>query len=452
MRGKSGRWAAWAAGVTVALAGLPAGGALAWDRGSPRSVEHDWTLSDDVVLELRANLTRERSAARPFAGLDEAESRWDGSLGDTTAELRLFGDRIRLATQHGWSQDDFGAGLSAVGSDAYLGLARSDTNPIWDQERFLAPDAGQSMSQSIDVRLLQSGPVRISAFGRLQRANESFRGLDGGAVANQRALDYGAQIDVGPVVLKLSEVSQWQGSADSEDEGVLHRRYKADLALSLHGLRNRAQAAIGSPASLLTPDSLWVSFARGTAEPAQAVATDATRDESLGLTWNWGSASASLSAWRSLYDGRQPSAESADWEGRGADLGMGYYRERWDVYVTLGIGHYANLEESTRSVDRSYDTSLSLSLRPDALPDVTQTLSYSQYDTDYLASDGKSRSGAWAFTTTLDLSKYLPRRGVKQPLKLMTTYRHSQGRYRDSFAASDADREDALFAFLRLDF
>ena len=44
---------------------------------------------------------------------------------------------------------------------------------------------------------------------------------------------------------------------------------------------------------------------------------DLTRDTSFGLTWDRDSSSVSLSYWKSVYDSRQPFAESADWIGDG---------------------------------------------------------------------------------------------------------------------------------------
>jgi hypothetical protein len=470
------RYKGWGALLCVVLAG---GQAHAEDSASSLqdryareragSIEREWTLSDDAVLRFRSNVVHHRQSLQSFQGhgLANGQEPWDGSLGDSSAELNLFGGRIRLTTRHGWSRRALSGGADFTGmeSDPSGWLAGSVLDPGWDPDRFAASkrDAGQSLSQTLEMKLLREGPVRLSAFGRLQHATETYRpsprrekqkglGLDDGA--RQRAMDLGARLELGPASFQFTEISEWRGLVeDREDSGVYHRRHKADVALSLYGLRERAKTALGAPAFFLTPDSLWLSVARGAARPALAPKTDATSDESIGLGWSWGSAYASLSAWRSFYDGRQPLAESADWAGEGADLGIGYYRDRWDVYGSVGVGRQQNLEQSSRSLDRSYDGSLVFSLRPKQLPDLTTAVSYSQYGTQYTVYESQNRSDSWTGLLTLDFSKYLPSALGDEPLKLQTTYRFSDWRYRDSSLEKvSLERDHALSLFLRLEF
>ena len=71
----------------------------------------------------------------------------------------------------------------------------------------------------------------------------------------------------------------------------------------------------------------------------------------MGLWWQRDSWSAGVTLWRSLWDGRQPGEEGADWRGEGGEISYEYYGDRWDVQASVGASRSRNLEQWSRSFD-----------------------------------------------------------------------------------------------------
>jgi hypothetical protein len=409
---------------------------------------------DGVRVALEGNFVdlRERETTQQLP-IDPAAllRRKSGSLGDAGVDVALFDDRLRVESRYGWSL----RGDEAVFAD----VSRWRLDNGFGSHGALSSERREAFSHAMEASFLRSNHLELAAFGTYQRADSGFStsGLDGGGGFGDegRSFEYGGRFRAGPVEATVSRKTarQWI-DREREDLGPTRDTLEVSATLSLYGFREHSRDVLGTTTAQLIPDAVWASFSGGTVEPqGDGSVSDAIRTTSFGASWSADTWSVGVDYWRSVYDSRRPGAEDADWEGEGLYLNYGYYRERWGIYATGGLGRYSNLAQASRTDDLAVDASLTLQLTPEALPKLTTGVSYGRYDTDYVAWSGEASTRGLSFTTSLDFARYLPEslRSRGTP-RLELGYRYTAVDTGDSFAGSQSTGEHATLLMVQLPF
>jgi hypothetical protein len=423
--------------------------------------DREYQLSDQLSLAFETRLfdLRERSLERSRKVDPGKLLLWErNTVGNTAVRLGFLGGRLRLTTRYGWSQYD----RSASGVDAFA--SSGDLSNAWTARRDLVaePRIGHALVQSLEASLWNSDALDVSAFGSYRRVDADFVSVERTRKGRRDAfggppgtkIEYGGNLRLGPARFTLARTAsrKWMGE-DLERLGPTHRVNRAAATLSLLGLRERTSSSLGKPVARLLPGSVWASVAEGKIDrEGENVVSDATKDTNFGMSWSGTTWSMSFNYWRAVYDSRQPGAEDADWLGEGAYLGYGHYASRWDVYASAGFGRYTNEAPQSRSVDLSLDGSLTVSVRPEHLPDLATTVSYGGYQSDYLAWDAESRTRSLSLAASLDFAKLLRTRSEEDRPSIRAAYRYTAIRTQDGFSGSSGSGEHAVLLLVRLSF
>jgi hypothetical protein len=418
-------------------------------------------LSDQVNLVLDANVLdlQERLFERHRRVEPVSLAGWERkSVANARLNLGILDDRIKITSRYGWSVSEPHPTMAAGFGSAF------EDGAAWESERgpALREDTGHALMQGLEASLLRSDSVGVTAFASYRSISPTFSAASGvngkrkGLFSGHgKHLEYGSKVRFGPIELDLSRRAsqRWVGS-EVEELGPMHRTLRAAATLSLEGLRFRTTNHLGETAGKLVPASIWMSVAEGEVEPADdRSVSDGTRDLAFGMSWADGAWSADVSYWQSLYDGRQPGAEGADWRGQGFQVGYGYYAPRWGVYARGGLYRSANEEFYSRYEDSSLNGSLTFMLYQERFPDLTTSISYGDYRSDYLAWSTEMAYQGLSFTTSLDFTKYLPRYTENEnPTQLLLGYRCNLTKFQYTSLGATAGDDHAVLLLFRTPF
>jgi len=348
-------------------------------------------------------------------------------------EVALFDDRVRARSDIAWS--------------AYT---LTDAPPT---------QHGKAQRHTVEVALWRgdnSGETFLSrleatARGSYAWAQPRFQSVQGTATPDQRsweaglALDWGgahldlhhltlednvdreratrfttrSQNDGAAVHLDLTELKDgiWQPASAGDPEVTGGGGEETDLAepvrppwwhlipaaIELTGERTAIGAydtsqVLLNPASFVAPQDLPKSV------------TEAT---GAALIWSWpdgGETTVSLA--RTIYNEMQLGRETADSRDRSVTLEHGFYGDAWDVSASLTRGRLDSEQVGARAEERRYEVGLDLTLRPETLPDLFLTYTYSILNTKSVDLAIEGSESEHRIQSGLDFTKYLPLEGV----------------------------------------
>src|SRR5262249_7875587 len=175
----------------------------------------------------------------------------------------------------------------------------------------------------------------------------------------------------------------------------------------------------------IIPTNVWVGYSEGAARQNMAATTligsattaaaipitvnawgDTTgttiRNLDAGLFWQWGSTSATVSAWRSQQVGDSSPLSLSD----GADVNFSVLQKNWSVSIYMSLSRSSNQDGANYSGSRSLDGGTAFSVFFADWPNLTLSFDVSNYDGVYTAWDGKESSRTTSAGIGLDFSKY----------------------------------------------
>jgi outer membrane protein assembly factor BamD len=323
----------------------------------------------------------------PLEDLDEWE---EGTVSNSKFTAGILDDRLRWTTSYSWSR-----------------YRDADTDY---QER-----SGQSVLHRLDAEIWESRDLSLSVYGSHGLVDSDFESIEDDkrflplSDTNRITDEIGTRIELGPVALGVSWDRSQQAEDGSESDDFRRFGYEGNATLNLDDLRDRFGNPLGDTFWSIAPGSLWLTYGSHQVDIAGGGDTyDRTTDFSVGASWGWDSAYGNLSYWRSIYDGRQPSLEDADWLGDGLDLGLGFFGQQWTLDGVLSISRAMDLYQYSDTSEINYGTYLSFGYRPIELPDWTVSVGFDRYQADYEALDGTSIYDSWVARAELDFTKYWP--------------------------------------------
>jgi hypothetical protein len=204
------------------------------------------------------------------------------------------------------------------------------------------------------------------------------------------------------------------------------------IALDLSGLGNQASGTLPSVIWGLSPSAVYVnSFIKET--PYQTISfegTDRTTGISAGASWGWNGGNADVNFWNYSLDSR-PIGQPYNSTGRGFDAGIGAYANAIGFYAGFSYYDSEELASFSNAVARGQDGYVSVSYKPQYLPDLVVAGGIGRYEhNDFLygiADDARY----WNATFGFDFSKFLlspeikPKLSTKSPTAKLF-YKYSQ--------------------------
>jgi hypothetical protein len=178
-------------------------------------------------------------------------------------------------------------------------------------------------------------------------------------------------------------------------------RHDQTIALDLTGLRNQAGA--------VSPSSVYLnSFVKQT--PYQTISegegTDRTTGTGAGAYWGWNGGSANLNYWNYSLDSR-PVGQPYSSTGRGFDASIGTYWNEIGFYAGFSYSDTKELWSLGNAVELGNNAYLSMSYKPQHLPDMVISLSIGRYEyNDLMYGIGDAASYRTA-SLEFDFSKFL---------------------------------------------
>jgi hypothetical protein len=189
------------------------------------------------------------------------------------------------------------------------------------------------------------------------------------------------------------------------------------IALDLTGLRNLWS---------LSPSAVYVnSFVKET--PYQTISSegsDRTTGISAGASWGWNGGNANVSYWNYSLDSR-PTEQPYNSAGRGFDASIGAYVNMIGVYAGFSYNDTEELATFSNSVARAQDAYVSVSYKPQYLPDIVAGGSIGRYQYNNFVSGIADDATYWSATLGFDFSKFLwspPETKTKPTAKLFYKY------------------------------
>jgi hypothetical protein len=278
---------------------------------------------------------------------------------------------VREASSAGFAARNFmrSAGVSNDGTSGPFGLTASD----WRAD-------SMARSQRVDWTLVNSKNFGLTAFGYHSEAGRGFEPLGQTkksefGTAGENTMKAGAQVRIGSFGFGLAQSST---ANTDESAGTYFRSTNTNPTLQQEASAsvNLAQLVPGNLAPKLLP-TLWMNASAGQT-PTSGQATSETVTTSIGGTWTWDSAYASLDYWN--YSSGKNSALGSTWSGHGFDANMGAYRSSFGVDAGLSYGQSEDAAQSWQSAGAIHSSYAMVWYKPDKLPGISLTAAAGNYD------------------------------------------------------------------------
>lgn len=341
---------------------------------------------------------------------------------------------VREAASAGFAGTDFtrGVGLSSFETSGPLGLSPTD---------------GIARSQKIDWTFIDLKDFGVTAFGYQSEVGRNFEPFERTKkefeTAGTRKMKAGANVRVGAFDFGLSQssIEKTYGSPAGTVQS------EASASVDLPRLLRAAQVT-GDLVPKLIP-TVWMNAS--TSQIPMSGQADDTVTMSFGGTWSWDMGNASLGYWSSSFGNN--ANLGATWSGQGFDANVGAYYGAFAVDLGLSYGQSEDAALSWESAGDLYNSSVTVSYKPDKLPGISVTAAVGNYDQNSMAFGSTfSESYAWSsnshyisLSAGLDLtSLFWSSEGSGEGSSVKMLYRHSESVFFDSYSDATSDIDDLV--------
>jgi hypothetical protein len=383
-----------------------------WSRGlwSQHGMINSNVVAPEVKLDIsgsQLDVARDANAQISELGFAQPKNRERNQVDDLKLRFSTLNDVLQFTIRESGS---------AYSADAayLLELARKNHNPnSLGPQRFLQdPGNGHAGLQRVDVKLFDSTPMTVTAFGFRKEVDRSYMSFasaqakDEFATPDQTGGTTGAKVRLGALSLTSSYGNYERTSGV---DSTTTTRQDHTLAWDTSDLRNRLPDFGLGFVSPFVPTSLSVTrfdsqTPVATGEPG---VSERTSGYAANAEWKWSSGYGNASYWDYRLDDARTGALAYGFAGRGFDAGFGTYGAALGVYG--GVTHYRSDDVSPlwNSITGGSDAYATLTYKFDDLPDLSLNGTLGQYDCNALASATPFHGVYWSATVGLDFSKWL---------------------------------------------
>jgi hypothetical protein len=318
---------------------------------------------------------------------------------------------------------------------------------------------GTATSQRLDLTLVDHGNLGVTAFGYQNEVGRDFRPFGEAkkefSVVGSTTVKAGGEVRLGALGIGFAQ-SSIQSLENVAGSSALQQ--EASVTLDLPSLLSDSRIGL---ASSLVP-TLWATRSVKW-EEADASGTLST---SLGGSWTWSNGYATVGYWNySSYGSDTPSATT--WAGQGFDANLGGYYSSFSVDLNLSYGHSEDAVATWQSAGILYDSSLTLSYKPENVPGIWATVAAGNFDYNGLLMGARgtvepsldfetsTKSEYWSISAGVDLSELfwndetsMLRDSDKQQSFVKLLLRYNNDLYLESAAAEPTRSADVLVAIM----
>jgi hypothetical protein len=234
----------------------------------------------------------------------------------------------------------------------------------------LTPHDSAARSQRLDWTLVNQQNFGLTAFGYENEVGRDFRPFGKTkkefAVAGSTTRKAGGEMRLGPFRMGLAQ-SSIEGLDPVASFGTEQK--EASLTIDLPSLL----AGTGTASSFVP--TLWMN---GSIKREDAATID-TVTTSFGGSWTWSNGYANVGYWN--YSSAEPGGQTATaWAGQGFDANLGGYYSSFALDFNLAYGNSEDTATSWQSAGALYNSSLTLSYKPEKLPGVWAMAAAGNFD------------------------------------------------------------------------
>jgi hypothetical protein len=366
--------------------------------------------SSDVKLDI-SGTQRDvaRGANAPVSELSflQPKNRERNLVDDLNLKLSTLNDVLQFTIRE--SSSIYSADVSYL-----LDLARKnrDKNSPGPQRFLQLPGEGHAGLQRIDIKLFDSTPMTVTAFGFRKEVDRSYlsfastKAKDEFATPDQTGETTGLKVRLGAISLTSS-----YGNYERTSDFARTARQDHTLAWDTSDLRNHLPGIGLEAISPFVPTSLSITRfeSQRPVGTSQSRGFERTSGYAANATWKWDSGYGNASYWDYRLDGAPITVPAYGFAGRGFDAGVGAYGKGLEVYG--GVSHHRSDDVSSfwNSITSGFDAYAILTYKPSDFPDLSVNGGVGQYDYNAMASTVFSRGSYWSATFSMDFSKWLPR-------------------------------------------
>jgi len=372
------------------------------------------------------------------------------SFGNAGLDLGLFGDRIAYSTGLAHWRSDASSAAAAVSAETDSVAAGGEGRAEWHH---------------LDAKLLQGGPIDLSAYGHYSLVDPSYQAPAtstgppplttgetrefGGTIgfgsiafspsyslvsqADSQTSKIAGSLDFGPVGFALSRsVITSHAEGDPDDWSSRNHLNSGTIDLDLEEYRDLGDGLDGAGFWRMLPSSVSLSGSLAQVETAgrRGDPEDLERGLELGFAWYWESAETTVDLGMTDYDSRAAGLESDDMRDWSLDISQGFYGDIWDFSGYLSI--YRS-ESGDDWADLGLGGGLDFTYFAEDLPDVSLSVSY-DWSKGFAPDDSYEMiDQPWSIGLSLDFAKFLPIFIDKDKPRLTMTY------YAEGTSSYDSD-------------
>jgi hypothetical protein len=246
-----------------------------------------------------------------------------------------------------------------------------DTNGEANARFFgLTPHDATARSQRLNWSLIDDKNFGLTVFGYENEVGRDFRPFGKNknefALAGSTTRKTGGEMRLGVLGIGLSQ-SRIESLDPVARSGT--GQQEASLTVDLPSL------LVGTSLTSSFVPTLWMN---GSIKRDDAGTSDTTTT-GVGGSWTWSSGYANIGYWSYASGGADIPTASA-WDGRGFDANVGTYFSSFALDFNLAYGHSEDSVASWQSVGAVYDSSVTLSYKPERLPGVWATAAAGNFD------------------------------------------------------------------------
>src|SRR5262249_15224487 len=163
-----------------------------------------------------------------------------------------------------------------------------------------------------------------------------------------------------------------------------------------------SEGAVKQSVGALTVGPATVTLVSPTTDPGALIGATITKLDA-GLSWQWGSTYASVSAWRSQQVSNLSVASVAD----GGDASLGVLEKNWSANAYMSLSRWNSQDGVNYSGNYNLGGGASFSVLLENYPNVTLSFDVSNYSDAYTAWDQRDNGRTTSAGIAFDFSKYL---------------------------------------------
>jgi hypothetical protein len=374
----------------------------------------------------------------------ERKTSWqDNPVEDDTLTYSTPGNAVRFTTREVSS-----AGFAGTNFVRDLSPTNETTSQPFGLTATELSDNAIAKSQRVDWKLVDLKDFGVTVFGYQNEVGADFKPFgqtkDEFDTSGTSTMKAGSQLRIGAFEFGFSQSSITSSTdaapsfSGSKEDPITATKQEASVTVDLPHLLPGMEGSSDLTAKLLP--TLWVSASdKSTPNSNPGAGANGTITTSIGGSWKWKDAYASLGYWD--YSSNNSRVANSSWSGHGLDAAFGAYHSSFGLNLAMSYGQSEDAAGTWKSAGALYNGTVTVSYAPSKLPGVWVSASTGNYNYGGALSDlyaVRTNNEYSSLTAGLDFTNWFwgteASESGASSLKLL--YRYSDNLFVDSTAST----------------